>query len=177
MSLAVMPYDSSLPIIVANLALAAIALVAWLKTRAGPWLVIAFITLSASLGAFIADRLVETDREYIEALFPRLATAAERQDIDTILASLDPELRPLRADAERVLKEAQPTEVLITKLEATLASPEAATVDMIVRVTGNVIDGRTPGTTIAALRVSMAKKNGRWLVTDAELQEPVGAGR
>jgi hypothetical protein len=47
---------------------------------------------------------------------------------------------------------------------------------MIVHVTGNVIDERTPGTTIAGLRVSMAKKAGKWLVTDAEAQEPVRAG-
>lgn len=172
-----LPFESSLPLVLGSLALAAIAIFAWLKTQARPWLAIAILAASAALAAFVADRLVETDRESIEALFPRLAAAAERQDIDTILAALDPELRPLRADAERVLKQVRPTEVAITKLEVTLDSPEAATIDMIVRVTGNVIDGRTPGTTIVGLRASMAKKGGKWLVVDAEVQEPVRAGR
>jgi hypothetical protein len=52
---------------------------------------------------------------------------------------------------------------------------EGATVDLIVRMSGKVIDKGTPGTTIVGLRVSMAKKVGRWLVTDAEFQEPVRA--
>lgn len=109
-------------------------------TQARPWLAIAILAASTALAAFVADRLVETDCEYIEALFPRLAAAAERLDIDTILAALDPELRPLRADAERVLKQVRPTEVAITKLEVMLDSPEAGTVDMIIRVTGNILD-------------------------------------
>lgn len=172
-----LPFESSLSVVLASLALAAIAVFAWLKTSARPWLAIAILAACAALAAFVADRLVETDREYLQALFPRLAAAAEHQDIDTILAVLDPDLRPLRADAERVLKQVRPTKVLITKLEVTIDSPEAASVDMIVRVTGNVIDERTPGTTIVGLRVLLRKKGGKWLVTDAEVQEPVRAGR
>lgn len=172
-----LPYESSLPIVLANLALAAIALGAWLKTQARSWLVIAFITLSAALAVFVADRLVETDREHLRALFPRLAAAAERQDIDSILASLDPDLRPLRADAERVLKQVRPTEVSITKLDVSLASPETANVDLIVRVTGNILDKGTRGTTITGLRVTLVKKGRTWLVTDAEVQKPVRAGQ
>ncbi len=50
----------------------------------------------AALAAFVADRMAETGREYLRALFPRLALAAKRQDIDTILAVLEPDLHPLR---------------------------------------------------------------------------------
>jgi hypothetical protein len=171
-----MPFESSLPLVFVFVALAVIAVFAWLKTQARPWLAIAILAACTALAVFVADRLVETDREHIEALFPRLAAAAERQDIDTILAALDPELRPLRADAERVLKQVRPTEITITKLDVSLDSPEAANVDMIVRVSGNVIDERTPGTTIAGLRVSMTKKGGQWLVADVEVRDPVRAG-
>jgi hypothetical protein len=76
-----------------------------------------------------------------------------------------------------VLKQVRPTEVAITKLDVSLDLPEAATVDQIARVTGNVIDGGTPGTTIAGLGVSVAKRGGKWLVTAAEVQEAVRAGR
>jgi propanediol utilization protein len=71
----------------------------------------------------------------------------------------------------------KPTEVAITKLDVTLDSPEAATVDMIVRVSGNVVGEGTPGTVLVGLRVSLVKKGETWLVTDAEVQEPVRAGR
>jgi hypothetical protein len=125
------------------------------------------------------DRLVETDSEHIQALFPRLAAAAERQDIDTILASLDPEVRPLRADAERVLNAVRPTEVTITNLDINVdskKSPPAATADMIVRVSGNVVGDGTSGTVLVGLRVSLVKKGETWLVTDADV-EPRRSGR
>ena len=174
-----MPYESSLPLVLACLALAGVALFAWTKTTSRLWLIIALVSATAGIAAIVADRLVETDREHIQALFPRLAAAAERQDIETILASLDPEVRPLRADAEKVLRQAKPTEVTITKLDVTVdseKSPPAAKAEMIVRVSGNVVDERTPGTTIVGLRVSMLKKGGTWLVTDADV-EPVTPGR
>lgn len=91
------------------------------------------------------------------------------------LACLDPELRPLRADAERVLKQVRPTEVTITKLDVMLDSPEAATIDLVVGVSGNILDKGTPGTTIVGLRVTIVKKGGHWLASDAEVQEPVRA--
>ena len=171
------PFENSLPLVLACVALAAISIYAWLKTQTSPWIIIAALAACTALAAIVADRLIETDREHIEALFPRLAAAAERQDMKTILASLDPELRPLRADAEKVLKQVKPTEVAITKLDVTLDSPEAATVDMIVRVSGNVVGEGTPGTVLVGLRVSLVKKGETWLVTDAEVQEPVRAGR
>ena len=48
----------------------------------------------AGFGAFVADSLVETDREHLQTLFPRFARAAEKQDVGTIVAALDPDLRP-----------------------------------------------------------------------------------
>jgi len=174
-----MPFENSLPLVVACLALAGVALIAWTKTLSRPWLIIALVTATAGIATIIADRLVETDREHLQALFPRLATAAERGDINTILAALDPELRPLRADAEKVLRQVKPSEVVITKLDVMVdskKSPPAATGDMIVRVTGNVVDKATPGTTIVGLKVWMAKKAGSWLIQDAAV-EPVKPGR
>jgi hypothetical protein len=39
---------------------------------------------------------------------------------------------------------------------------------LIVRVTGNVIDKGTPGTVLAGVKVLLHKKDGQWLVKDAE---------
>jgi hypothetical protein len=170
-----MPFEDSLPLVLAALALAGVALFAWLKTLSRLWLIIALLAATAGIAAIVADRLVSTDREHIEALFPRLAAAAERQDIDTILASIDPELRPLRADAEKVLKQVKPTEVAITKLDIAVdskKSPPAATVDLLVRVTGNVLADGMPGTVLVGLRVVMVKKGATWLVREAVVQEP-----
>jgi hypothetical protein len=131
------------------------------------------------MGVFVADLLVETDREYLLEMFPRLARAAERQDISTIMAALDPDLLPLREEAERVLKQVQPTEVAITSLDVVVESakkPPEAVANLIVRVTGNVIDKATPGTVLAGVKVLLHKKDGQWLVKDAE-GEPVRPGK
>jgi hypothetical protein len=133
----------------------------------------------AGMGVFVADLLVETDREYLLEMFPRLARAAERQDISTIMAALDPDLLPLREEAERVLKQVQPTEVAITSLDVVVESakkPPEAVANLIVRVTGNVIDKATPGTVLAGVKVLLHKKDGQWLVKDAE-GEPVRPGK
>jgi hypothetical protein len=171
-----MPYEDSHLAAISTLALAGVALFAWLKTLSRLWLIIALLAATAGIAALIADRLVETDREQLQVLFPRLAAAAERQDIDTILASLDPERRPLRADAEKVLKQVTPTEVVITKLDVMVDSPEAATVAIIARVSGNVSGEGTPGTVLVGLRVQMVKKGRTWLVEDVDV-EPVTPGR
>ncbi|NBV45201.1 MAG: hypothetical protein EBR86_06050 [Planctomycetia bacterium] len=57
--------------------------------------------LAAEAG--LIDRWVVTDREAIQDLLPRLATAAQRRDAATVLAAIDPALRP--------------EEVLITRLD------------------------------------------------------------
>jgi hypothetical protein len=44
------------------------------------------------------------------------------------------------------------------------------------RVTGNVIDKGTPGTVLAGVKVVLHKKDGQWLVKDAE-GEPIRPGK
>ncbi len=109
----------------------------------------------------------------------RLALAAEKQEMATIMAALDPELRPLRDEAERVLKQVRPTEVVITKCDVVVdpaKKPPEAVANLIVRVTGNVIDKGTPGTVLAGVKVLLYKKDGQWFVKDAEV-EPVRPGK
>ena len=89
----------------------------------------------------------------------------------TILAALNPELRVLQEEAERLIKQVRPSEVVITRLDIGLdaaKNPPQATADLIVRLTGNLIDKATPGATLVGVKVLLHKKNGQWLITDAE---------
>jgi hypothetical protein len=109
---------------------------------------VAFLAASGGVGAFVAGRLVETDREYLEALFPRLAAAAARQDLTPIFAVLDPELHALRDEAERPIKLTKPNEVRITKLAVAVdstTSPPTAAADLIFRVSGDALAAGSPG--------------------------------
>ena len=143
----------------------------WLRVQTRWLLAVAILLALVGVGCFAADLLVETDREYLLALFSRLARAAEKQDIRTIMAALDPDLHPLRDEAERVLKQVRPMEVVITKCDVTVEpakNPPEAVANLIVRVNGNVIDKGTPGTVLAGVKVLLRKKDGKWLVKDAE---------
>ena len=166
-----MPFESSLPLVVACLLGAVGVFFIFLRVQVR-WLAAGAILLAAiGVGCFVVDWLVETDREYLLALFPRLARAAEKQDVATIMAALDPDLHPLRDEAERVLKQVRPTEVAITKCDVAVEpakKPPEAVANLIVRVTGNVIDKGTPGTVLAGVKVLLHKKDGRWLVRDAD---------
>lgn len=176
-----MPFESSLPLVAAYLLGAVVVFFIWARVQAR-WLLAGTAALAiAGIAAFVADSLVVTDREYLLALFPRLAHAAEKQDVATIVAALDPDLRPLRDEAERVFKQVRPTEVLITSIDVAVdpaRKPPEAVAKLIVRVTGNVIDKSTPGTVLAGLKVLLRKKDGQWLVKDAEGEQvKPGQGR
>ena len=174
-----MPFESSLPLILFCLLGAVVVACIWLRVQSSGLLAVSALLAAAGVGAFVADSLVETDREYLLALFPRLARAAEKQEVSTIMAALDPELRPLREEAEKVLKQVKPTEVAITSVDVAVEpakKPPEAVANLIVRVTGNVIDKGMPGTVLAGVKVLLHKKNGQWLVKDAE-GEPVRPGQ
>ena len=173
-----MPFESSLPLVLACLLGSAVGAFVWLRSQARWLLAVTILLVVAGVMAFVADTLVVTDREHLLGLFPRLASAAERRDIETIIAALDPDLRPLRAEAERALAQVRPTEVVITNLELDVdarATPPRAEANLVVRVTGNVIDSHTPGTILVGARVPLLRKDGRWLIQDAEV-EPVRPG-
>ncbi len=166
-----MPFESSLPLVVACLLGAVVGFFVWLRVQARWLFAVAVLLAAAGVGCFVADWLVETDREYLLAMFPRLARAAEKQDVATIVAALDPDLRPLRDEAERVLRQVRPTEVVITKCDVAVEpakKPPEAVANLIVRVTGNVIDKGTPGPVLLGVKVLLHKKNRKWLVTDAD---------
>jgi hypothetical protein len=174
-----MPFESSLPLVVACLLGAVVAFFVWQRMQTRWFFAVAILLAAAGVGCFAVDWLVETDREYLLALFPRLALAAEKQDTATIMAALDPKLRPLREEAERVLKQVRPTEVVITKCDVAVdpaKQPSEAVANLIVRVTGNVIDKGTPGAVLAGVKVLLHKNDGTWLVKDAD-GEPVKPGQ
>ena len=166
------PFESSLPIVIACGVAAGIATFIWTKAGTRPWLVVAALALVAGVASVVADRVVVTHREFLETLLPRLAAAAERQEIDTILEAIDPDARPVREEARRVLARVKPTEVRITRLKVAVdetKQPAEATADLIVRVTGTLLEpGAGQGSGLAEVHLRLRHTNGTWLVYEAE---------
>jgi ABC-type transporter MlaC component len=87
------------------------------------------------------------------------------------MAAVDPNLHPLRREAEQALKRVKPNRILITFLEITVdvtQSPPQATADVVVRVAGNVIEIGTSAKILAEFSVLLHKKDGTWLIRDVE---------
>lgn len=174
------PFESSWPLVAGCGVGACVSFLLWLRTPTIPRLSAAAACVLAAIGLWTADRFVVTDREQLLALFPRLARAAETQDVATLLAALDPDLRPLRAEAERALAVVRPKAVVITRLDVDVLPqehPPEATALVFVRLTGHVVDPHTIGTTLVAVKVSLRKREGVWLVQDAAVEEPLPRGR
>lgn len=169
-----MPFESSTPFVLGCLVGAGLSGWLWRRSGNGSLLAAALAAIVLAVGIGVADRLVETDRELLLALFPRLAEAAARQDVDTILKSVDSTIRPLREEAEQAIRQVRPTAVAITRLDVEVESstqPPTAMAVLIVRLTGDVVERGSSGTILVGLRVQLHKPGDRWLIRDAQAEE------
>lgn len=167
------PFHDAWPGAIGCFIAAGICLLLWSQAGQRAFLLAMAAALVLGSAALAADWLVVTDREQIERLFPTLARAAEAGDTATILDSLDPSLDPLRAEAERVLREFHPDEVRITSIDVTVTGPESdrrARADMIIHARGEARSGGAgaPVSTLIDLAVDLRKVGRRFLITDFE---------
>lgn len=151
----------------------------WAGTQSRGWLIAALVAGAAAAAFAACDRFVVTPREEIVQLLDSLARAAERQDLATILASIDPAVRPVREEAERSIRLVRPREVRLAAMEIECATDPAAdeptpaaTARFIVRATA---DGTTETpergqSLLLRLRLELARRGPDWLITAAEVE-------
>lgn len=181
---AMIPFEQSTTAVL-GLAILAITAGGWfLHSRSRPFAVACAVLAALAAAADLTDRLVVTDREVIQELLPSLAAAAQRRDAATVLAAIDPAIRPLRSEAQELLDRLRPEEIRITRLDVTVdrtTTPRTATADLLVRYVGDVggPGGPATGQTIVPLALRLHKPAGVWLVTEARIDDdaPLGARR
>jgi len=84
------------------------------------------------------------------------------------VAAIAPELQPLRDEVTDIMEQVKPREVRITRTQVDVdPAGRTATADLIVRVSGTMDNG-TQGTGIVGVLVTLEKRDGTWLITDAE---------
>jgi hypothetical protein len=174
-----MPFQDSLPLLVGCLVAAGVCFWLWRTAGQSIWLGLALAVGAVGIAAATVDHLTITDREELELLLPRLAKAVQAKDLPTVLASIAPEVRPVRRQAEDAVKRFQPSQVVITKLEVEVdqtRAPLTAVAELLVRVSGRIAE-QNEATGIVAATVTLEKRD-RWLVTDCVVRpaEPL-AGR
>ena len=161
-----MPYEDTLPLLALFLVTATFFSWLWRSSGQYQWAVIALIMLGLGCGVTTVDWLIETDKEQVELLLPVLARAVERKDIEAVLDAIAPEKQPVQEQAERVVRDVMPQQVLITRLEVDIQQGlvfPTAIANMLVRVTGSLGAGDME-TVIVSVVVTLQKRN-RWLVT------------
>jgi hypothetical protein len=161
-----MLYEDTLPLLALFLVTATFFFWLWRSSGQYQWAVIALIMLGVGCGVTTVDWLIETDKEQVELLLPVLARAVERKDIEAVLDAIAPEKQPVQEQAESVVRDVMPQQVLITRLEVDIQQGlvfPTAIANMLVRVTGSLGAGDME-TVIVSVVVTLQKRN-RWLVT------------
>ena len=175
---AILPVESPWAWVAVAAATAALSFLVWAQSADPRCLVAAGLACLVGAGAIVADRLVVTDRERIETLFPRLAEAAEKGDHATILAAFAPEAGASRDAAAAILDQFTAEEVRITTMQVDVPAGSPATgarAEFLVRTRGT-LRGSTPWNGIVDFDVRLRKDGDRWLIVDVQMpdQRPLG---
>ena len=170
---AMLPVESPWSWVSVAALVAALSFLAWAQSADPRFLVAMALAFLVGAGAIATDRLVVTDREWIETMFLRLAQAAEEGDDATILAAFAPEAHEVRDAAAEILAQFTAEEVRITTMEVDVPAGNAATTaraTFLVRTRGT-LRGSTPVNGLIDFDVTLHKDGDRWLIADFEIPE------
>jgi len=149
--------------------------VALLRTGRGIYLLALGGVILATLGFVGLEWLVVTEVERVEETIEAGAAAFEADDLPTVLDFCAPEAEAPRHAARHALATARFTRVKITELKVSinrLTSPPSATAEVTVLVSGHPRRGGFEEMSQPfGLRLFLQSRDGRWLVTDYEVEE------
>jgi len=163
--------ENPLPILIGGGVVLLVLLVLLLKSGRG-------VILTAMLGvaivmglAVLIDRLVVTDRERVAKLVYEAAAAAQRNEIEPIIANILPSATAIRAEARRWIGQVKLSDVTITNMRVDLdraARPPAATAVFRVIAKGEVRDRTAvyPGDYFGVITAHFVRQDDRWMLSD-----------
>ena len=141
-----MPYEDTLPLLASLLLLASVFIMDLAIKRTVPMgdcSAAGYVEPVAEWPRLIFS--IQTDREQVELLLPELAKAVEKKDLETLLAAIAPESRPVQEQAKKAVLEVKPSQVLITRLNVDVLYDQSfprAVADLLVRVAGKICGER-----------------------------------
>jgi len=163
------------PALVVGILAAVVCGVALLRTTRGIYLLALAGVVLATLAFVGLEWLVVTEVERVETTIEAGATALEADDLDLALGLCAPEAEDVRQAARRTLAVVRFTKVKITDLKVSinrLTSPPTATAELTVLVSGRPRRGGFEEMSRPfGVRLFLQSRDGRWLVTDYEVEE------
>jgi hypothetical protein len=165
--------ENPLPILTGGGVVLLVLLVLLLKTGRGAILT-AMLGVAILMGlAVLIDRLVVTDRERVANLVYEAAAAAQRNEIEPIIANILPSATAVRAEARRWIGQARLSDVTITNMRVDLdrgAKPPVATAVFRVIAKGEIRDRTAvyPGDYFGLITAHFVRSEDRWMLADYE---------
>lgn len=152
------------------------------RTGSRWWLNGIAIGLVVGLLAVAVDWLVVTDQEAVTELVERARAAVERNDIEGVLADVDPRAEALCQWIRGAMSAAVILDAHVGDLRIEVGpEPDAARADFLGNIEARDRAGQLPyNRLIQRFEVQLRRRDGRWWITGVEMREPMrrpGAAR
>lgn len=163
------------PVVVLAVAAAAGCFGLAVRTGSRRWLAGSGLCPLVGLLAVAVDRLVVTDHEAVAELVERARSAVERNDIDGVLAMVDPQAEALRQSIRGALSAAVILDANVGDLRIEVGpEPDAARADFLGNIEARDRAGQSPyNRLIQRFEVHLRRREGRWWITGVERREPM----
>lgn len=161
--------ENPLPIWAAGVVLTTLCLVLVLARRSLASILVLGAVIALTLVLVLAERMVVTDREQVEATLSQLTDAIEANDLTAVLALMDPTATNVRTDAEKLMPQ-----VKVRDAGATTVRVELDETSVPLRAT-SFFRGRVDGVHSRSgarlfffdqVEIDWQKTGDRWLIVD-----------
>lgn len=171
--------EDPLPIIVAVVLIQFVLVVVLYQTGRGVVLVAMAAVLVLGLVGLAIEWVVVTDRERVSDQLQELATAVERGDVQRVLASIDPQAAPVRADAQQYMDRFEIDSARLHLLSLHInqvTNPATARVRVRIAASGRDLRGQSPWERfVRTIELELREENERWVIHSYRL-EPYQGG-
>jgi len=173
-------YEQPLVVLILGVVLGLATGAAWASTGKR-WLLAVFgLVVLLTAGGLIAERMIVTDREAVEATLVEIAADVESNDIPALLRHIYSGAPRVKADAEAELPNYRFTECRVTKVHSidvdAASEPRSAVVEFNIIAGGSFRQG---GFEVSDQRIPrwvqlhlVREQDGRWAVQDYKHEQP-----
>lgn len=175
-------FEDPTTLIVAGVLIEALLAVALYNTGRGALVAaMAGVLVVVGLGVLI-ERIVVTDQEQVADTLAAVAKGVEANDVEGVLAFIDPASTGMRASVRMALASARVSEVRIYDLVVEVnerSNPPTAGAEFTGRVKGSYRgeSGGGEGMLLRKFTVNFRRQGDRWLMTDYEDRGAIGGPR